>query len=38
MSLRRIILVEAFSFQTGKGQNNVLSLNLNAKAWYLTNP
>jgi len=38
MSLRRVILIEAFSFQTGKGESNILSLNLAAKAWFLLNP
>lgn len=39
MSLRRVILVENFSFQTGKEKDiNVLSLNFNAKAWFLNNP
>ena len=38
MSLRRIVLVEAFSFQTGKSEGNILSLNLNGQAWFLTKP
>ncbi len=38
MNLRRIVLVEAFSFQTGKSDSNILSLNLNAQAWFLTKP
>lgn len=36
--LRRVILVEAFSFQTGKDEINILSLNLNGKAWFLEKP
>ena len=38
VSLRRIVLVEAFSFQTGKSEGNILSLNLNAQAWFLPQP
>ncbi|MBM3205589.1 hypothetical protein FJZ41_01910 [Candidatus Shapirobacteria bacterium] len=38
MSLRRIVLVEAFSFQTGKTTGSTLSLNLNGKAWFLGKP
>jgi len=38
MSLRRLVLVESFSFQTGKGEGNILSLNLNGQAWFLTKP
>ncbi len=38
MNLRRIVLVEAFSFQTGKSESNILSLNLNGQAWFLTKP
>ncbi|PIU33063.1 hypothetical protein COY29_02025 [Candidatus Woesebacteria bacterium CG_4_10_14_0_2_um_filter_39_14] len=38
MSLRRIVLVKAFSFQTGKSESNILSLNLNGQAWFLTKP
>jgi len=33
--LRRIVLVESFSFQKGTGENSNLSLNLTAKAWFL---
>lgn len=36
--LRRIILVESFSFQKGTGENKNLSLNLVAKAWFLEKP
>ncbi len=35
MILRRIVLVEAFSFQSGKSESNILSLNLNGQAWFL---
>lgn len=38
MSLRRIVLVKAFSFQTGKSEGNILSLNLNGQAWFLNQP
>ena len=38
MSLRRVVLVKAFSFQTGKSESNILSLNLNGQAWFLTKP
>jgi len=38
MSLRRLVLVESFSFQTGKGEGNILSLNLNGQAWFLNKP
>ena len=34
-TLRRIILVESFSFQKGTGEKSGLSLNLVAKAWFL---
>lgn len=34
-TLRRIILVESFSFQKGTGEKSGLSLNLAAKAWFL---
>lgn len=37
-SLRRMVLVESFSFQTGKGESNILSLNLNGQAWFLNQP
>lgn len=37
-TLRRIILVEAFSFQTGKENSNILSLNINGKAWFMEKP
>ncbi|MCX6726168.1 MAG: type 4a pilus biogenesis protein PilO [Candidatus Shapirobacteria bacterium] len=36
--LRRIIIVESFSFQAGKDETNILSLNLNGKAWFLEKP
>jgi Tfp pilus assembly protein PilO len=35
-SLRRIVIIEAFSFQTNKSDGNILSLNLNGQAWFLT--
>ncbi len=35
-NLRRIVLVESFSFQKGGSETNYLSLNLVAKAWFLT--
>lgn len=34
-TLRRIILVESFSFQKGTDEKSGLSLNLTAKAWFL---
>jgi len=37
-NLRRIVLVESFSFQKGIGENVNLSLNLTAKAWFLEKP
>jgi Tfp pilus assembly protein PilO len=38
MSLRRVILVENFSFQTGKEDSSILSLTFSAEAWFLNNP
>ena len=37
-SLKRIILIEAFSFQSGKESSNILSLNINGKAWFMEKP
>jgi Tfp pilus assembly protein PilO len=37
-NLRRIVLVEGFSFQKGLSENGKLSLNLTAKAWFLEKP
>ena len=37
-SLRRIILIQAFSFQSGKESSNILSLNINGKAWFMEKP
>lgn len=37
-SLRRIILIQAFSFQSGKEGSNILSLNINGKAWFMEKP
>lgn len=37
-SLRRIILIEGFSFQSGKEVSNILSLNINGKAWFMEKP
>lgn len=37
-SLRRVILIQAFSFQSGKEGSNILSLNINGKAWFMEKP
>lgn len=37
-SLRRILLIEAFSFKSGKDNSNILSLNINGKAWFMEKP
>ncbi len=33
--LRRIITVESFVFQVGRGEDDILALNINGQAWFL---
>jgi Tfp pilus assembly protein PilO len=37
-TLRRILSIESFSFQSGKESSNILSLNINGKAWFMEKP